>query len=220
MATDVLTETGVALVDPLVKIWQSTIDVLPGLVAAIIVLIVGYIIAVIIGGIVKRACVKLNLDKWALAKTNLQKMTGKFSLSAFFGIIVKWLVFVAFWPQAAALIKLPSLSGMLTRVAAWVPDLIWAIVIAMGGFIGAEYVAKQVTETKTLGASVIATVLKAVIIIVTAMVALRQIGIDIGVAENSFLIILAGIMLAVGLGFGLALKGEATSIIKAVKKRL
>ena len=75
-------------------------------------------------------------------------------------------------------------------------------------------------ETKTAGANIIATILKVVILIVVGITALSQIGIDISFAESSFLIVLAGIMLAIGLGFGLAMKEDAKTAIKAIRKKL
>ena len=50
--------------------------------------------------------------------------------------------------------------------------------------------------------------------------ALDQIGVNVKLAENAFLIILAGIMLALAIAFGLGMKDEAGDIVKKMKKKL
>ena len=49
---------------------------------------------------------------------------------------------------------------------------------------------------------------------------LNQVGIEISLAENTFLIVLAGVMLAVGIAFGLGLKDDARAIVKEIRKRI
>ena len=54
--------------------------------------------------------------------------------------------------------------------------------------------------------------------------ALRQVGVDVRVAESTFLLVVGGIMLALalmfGIGFGLAMKETARGTIKSIKRKL
>ena len=108
----------------------------------------------------------------------------------------------------------------MNSAALWIPSLIAAVIVALVGLIAADYVAAKVTEVKAKSSGIIANTLKLVIVVFTLIIALSQLGVDVSIAENTVLIIIAGIMLALGIGFGLAFKDEAKAIIKDVKKKL
>ena len=60
--------------------------------------------------------------------------------------------------------------------------------------------------------------------IISIMIALEQIGVNISIAENTFLILVGAVALAfalaVGIGFGLAMKDEAKNILKQIKRKI
>ncbi|MBW3019051.1 hypothetical protein KY329_02615 [Candidatus Woesearchaeota archaeon] len=209
--------------NPLLAIWQGIVQSVPGIVAAILILIFGYIIAVLLGRLVSAILVKINADKWLLHKTNLKKLFGDFKLSRFLALITKWYVFVLFLPPAAEVIRLQSLAVFLIDVAKWIPNVILGVIIAFVGILAADYVAHMITETKAKAAGVLGLIAKIVILVFTALIVFNQIGIKIQVAETSFLIVIAGIMLGLalmfGIGFGLAMKEEAKASIKKIKKK-
>lgn len=212
------------ITSPVQSLWQGLLYSIPGILAMIVILIVGYIVAVILGTIVEKLLHKLNADKWLLEKTNMSKLLGKFRLSRFLGLITKWYVFVMFLPAAADTVNLNTWASFLNDLARWIPNIIVGVIIALIGILAADYASARITELKAKGAGAIALAAKTVIIIFAALMALRQIGVDVRIAESSFLIVVSGIMLALalmfGIGFGLAMKEEAKKTIKKVKKKL
>ena len=213
-------QTGQALVNPLINLWNSFVKVIPGLVGALIVLIIGYLVGLLVGFVVTKILHKAKMDKWVVEKTTIEKAVGKFQLSHFLGLIVKWYIFVLFLTPAASLIRLNSLSDFLTQTALWIPNLIAAILVAIIGLLAGDYVYSKIHEVKAKSSGAIAMVVKAIIVIFTLVIALSQLGIDVSIAESSFLIVLSGIMLALAIGFGLALKDELKPIVKSIKKKL
>jgi hypothetical protein len=159
-----------------------------------------------------------------LERTNMTKVIGAFRLSHFLGLITKWYVFILFLPPAASVVYLAPLGTFLLDVARWIPQVILAVVLALIGLMAAEYVNTKILETKARMAGLVAWIAKVVIYVFTALIVFAQIGVRIEFAQASFLIILGGVMLgialAVGIGFGLALKDDAKKIIHDVKKRL
>ena len=220
----ILTELGFSVMEPLRSLWYGLVGTVPGIVAAIILLIIGYIVALIIAYIVDKVLEKIKFDKWVLDKTHASKVFGKFKLSQFLALITKWYVFILFLPPAASLVQLRTLSAFFLAVALWVPNVIVAVIIALIGVGVAFYVERKIVETKAKAASIMALIAKVIIYIFTLLIVLDQIGIQVAVAQSSFLIILGGVMLAIalvlGIGFGLAFKDEARGIIKNVKKKL
>jgi small-conductance mechanosensitive channel len=220
----ILTEIGVNIIDPLLRIWDGIISTVPGVVAAIIILVVGYLIAWVIGYVIDKALTQIKLDKWILEKTHMQKIIGSFRLTHFLAVITRWYVFILFLPPAAGLIQLQPLSTFLLSVALWIPNVILAVIIGIVGLMAAHYTEWKILETKAKTAQIIAYLAKIVIVIFTLLIVLDQIGVKIAIAQTSFLIILSGVMLAIalmiGIGFGSAFKEEAKKIIKDVKKKI
>lgn len=212
------------LTDPLLALWDGLVRSVPGIIAAIAVLIIGYIIAWALGRLVKAVLTRLDADKWLMKKTSIKKLMGDFRLSRFLGLITKWYVFVLFLPPAAEVVQLRSLSAFLYDVAVWIPQLIAGVVIALVGLLAADYVSAKINETKAKAAGLVALIARVVILVFTALIVLRQINVQVQVAESSFLIVLAGIMLgvslALGISFGLGGKEDAKKWIKDLKKKL
>jgi len=223
MAIDILAEIGASVVQPIQNIWDGLVLVIPGVISALLVLIIGYIIGAVLGGIVKKALVKCSFDRWLLQKLRLRSWVGDFKFSDFIGLITKWYVFVLFFPSAAELIRLNALSNLLTGLAFWIPNVIVAIIIAFAGICAAEYVSAAVKQTRAKGAKLIGDLAKILIIIFVVLIVLEQIGVQVGVARNSFLIVLSGVIfglaLAFGIGFGLGLKDEAKKWLIKTKKK-
>jgi hypothetical protein len=217
-------QLGISLVNPLLALWAGFVNVLPGVIAAIIVLIFGYLVAAIIGFIVEKILDKAKLDKWVLEKAKLKKWVGTLKLSDFLALITKWYVFIWFLPPAAGLLKLPALAIFLNKVAAWVPNIILAILIALIGFITAEYVGQKIVATKAKGAIFIADIARIIILVVIALIVLDQIGVKVALVQYGFLIVLGGIMLALalifGISFGLGAKEDAKGLVKKLRKKM
>lgn len=201
------------------SLWDSIVNVTPGIVAAIVILIIGYIVGILLGFIVRKALEKSRIFL-KLPKTKFSKLAGKFDFPAFFGILTKWYVIILFLSPAAGFVKMKGLSDFLVSLSMWIPNLIVAVIIGLVGFIAAEYIVVKIHETKAKSAPALSMVAKIIVLIFTAIIALEQLGLDLSVAETSFLIILSGIMLALAIGFGLALKDEAKDLIKKAKKNL
>lgn len=219
-----LEEIGSSVISPLFSIYQGFINILPGLIGAIIVLLVGYVIAGLVSTILLKVLQRAKLDKWLIEKTHMKKIAGDFKLSKFIALITKWYVFILFLPPAASLVKLDTLATLLNAAALWVPQIILAIIVAFIGFLVAEYVGAMIIETKTRGSRIIADIAKFVILVIFALVVLEQIGIKITLVQNAVLVVLAGVVIAFSLGFGLAFglggRDEAKLMIGEIKKKI
>jgi len=211
---------GATLLNPLIEIWNGFVLSLPGIVAAILILVLGYLIGALLGAIVKSILVKTKVCTLLVKKMDLNKDVKKWNFPSFFGLIVKWYVFIVFLTPAAGQVTFNGLSRFFLAVALWIPNIILAIIIVMVGYILAEYIAQKIRETRAVKKSLMASIAKVIVWIFVILIALRKIGIDITVAENTFLIILAGVMLGVALAFGLGFKDDAKGLLKKLKKRI
>jgi hypothetical protein len=222
--SEFLNAIGWGVVDPLKSIWMGIVGAVPGIIAALVVLIVGYLIALLISSIVEKLLGKIKFDEWVFEKTRMSHAVGRFDLTHVLGLLAKWYIIVLFLGAAAEVVALGTLSSFLTKLSEWIPQVIVGVVIGLFGVLAGMYVEKRVVETKAKGAKIVAAVAKWVIYVFTALIVLDQVGVQVAMAQNSFLIILGGVILMlallVGISFGLAFRDDAKKIISDVKKKL
>jgi len=216
-----ISETGRAMVSPLFVNWADVGQVVVGIIGAVLVLVFGYIVAWIVSHICKKFFDKIQLNKYLIEKTDLEQALGKLDVAHFGETIIKWYVFILFIPSAAGrVLRVDTLASFLQNVAGWIPNLIAATVLAFVGYVAAEYVAKKIVDTKGKNVEIIANIVKVIVLIFVFIIVLKQISIDVTIAENAFLIVLAGIMGAFALSFGLAFKDDAKKVINQIKKKV
>ncbi len=222
MALEFLKDTGISLTDPVVSLWQGLVNLLPGLIIAILILIIGYVIAYVIGHGVRLLLVKAGLEKH-IEKAKMTRAVGNIKISAVLGEITKWYIFLIFLSSAADVVELGTLSSILRQFVLWVPNIIAGALILIFGLFVAHYVSLKIRQhAEMAGAKTISSVVYFVIVVIIMLIALEQIGINVSILTNAFLIIVAslglGFALAVGLSFGLGTKQEAGKVLSKIKR--
>jgi len=217
-----LGETTTSIINPLSAVWYSLVGQLPGIVAAVIVLIVGGFVAVILGHALRVVLEKLKVDDY-VSKARLSKTIGHTHVPAVAGEVFKWYIIILFLQQAIALVNLGAISAVLGQFVGWLPSVIVATIIIIFGIAVANYIYYKMWEhSKQKGVKASAGIIKVVVIIMVLIMALKQIGVDVGILEHTFLLIIGalaiGIALALGIGLGLGLRKESENIIKEVRK--
>jgi len=217
-----LEATALGMISPLISLWESFVEIFPSLVAALIVLIIGYFIALLLGHIVRVLLVKAGADR-ALKKVTPSTL-GKIKTSDIFSVLTKWFVFIIFIQAAADIVNLGGLSVLLNEFVAWLPHLIFGIIAVFVGLFVAHYVGEVVQKHATMKWSkLLAGIIKVTIVFIGAVIGLEQIGIEVSILEGAFLILLGafafGAALAIGLSFGLGLKGKAPQMWDNLKKK-
>ncbi len=220
---DIFVTTGGALIDPLVVLWNSIVLVVPGVLKALLILIVGYIVGWAFGLLTHKFIDSLKVDK-QLKKAGYAHSIGFLSVASLLGGIVKWYIVSLFLAEAADELTISTLARLLQDLAMWVPSLLAAIIIMLGGLVLADFAADRLLHAKRRGVKLVSSLVRWFIIVFVGLIALENIGIRVDLATNAVLLLVAGIAaglaIAIGLGFGHALKPEAASIVKKAKKRL
>ncbi|HLP80255.1 MAG TPA: hypothetical protein VK158_06455 [Acidobacteriota bacterium] len=224
MAWETVTDAGQAIADPVVTFVNSVVEILPGFVGALLLGVLGYIVATFIGLLIKKGLVKAGLDSW-LESTGKHSVLGDMSLSYMLGGMVKWYLFALFLIPAVGLVKLEMFSMLLAQIALWIPKLLTAILVIIIGLIAADItVAKLNHANKITWVRVLTPFIKFFVIVFFLDVALKQVGIRFDLAESTYLIILGGTVLmlafAIGIPLGFALRKEAEDFVKHLKKKM
>ncbi|MCP3682307.1 MAG: hypothetical protein GY861_06415 [bacterium] len=218
-----LEEVGQALMGPLSDMGNTVANKFLAIIAAIVVLIIGYIVASAFGFLVKKILEKSKVDDH-LKKAGLAHSIGFLSISTLLGGLVKWGLFIAFLGEAAKIVNLDVITNLLTQLARWFPSLVVAIAVFLVGLVLADFAADRVLHAKRKGMRLLSGLVRWVIIVFVSLIALDQIGVDVYIASTTAFIIIGsiafGVALAFGLGFGFAFRDEAKGIIKKVKKNI
>jgi len=198
-----------------------------GIVVAMIVLVVGFILAVELSKATKKVVEKLRVDKTfdALGVKSFFKKGGiKLSIADLTGWIVKWFIILFALMVAVDSLGLPRVSSFLTKILDYLPNLIGALAILTVGLIVAQLVYEAIDgAAKASGIriySIAAIIAKWSLIIITFMVILEQIGI-----QTTILQIFAGslglmLALAGGLAFGLGGQYHAKELLEEIKNKV
>ncbi|MAG17911.1 MAG: hypothetical protein CL944_00350 [Candidatus Diapherotrites archaeon] len=216
MALDIETASQ-QLVNPINSFWNSLVTYLPGIVGALLVIGIGYLVGLIVGDVLTKILQKLNADDW-LKKIKRADALGGVTISSLAGKLVKWWIFIGFLASAANLIELEAVAAILTDVAIWAPHLIIGVIIMAAGLLIADYAAAEIAKAKKFKA--VSAAVRIFILIYFAIYALKEVGLRVELAESTLLIIIAGIVFALSLGFGLGLKTHAEQIIGDMRKEI
>lgn len=220
----ILADYGNTIVSPILTLWNSFAAIFPRIVLAVIILFIGYVIALILGHVVKVVLEKLGLDA-KVRKSRLTKSMGHNHLPGIFGEITKWYVFIIFFQVAVDKLNLGTLSSLLNVFVLWMPNLIASVLIVLFGVALGHYVEAKMTEhSKMKGMTMMSKGVKALIILIMTIVAARQISIRADLLDNIVMIVVGGlalgVALAIGLGVGLGMKGNVEKGLKNIKKYL
>ena len=221
MPVNYLESTGQALLNPLTQLWNRLVEVIPGVLAAGVVIVVGYIIAAAFGLIFHRFLEAAKVDAH-LKKAGLSHSIGFLNIANLGGALLKWYIFALFLVQAAGFLRLGILSEQLSNLAGWLPNLFAAVIIMLAGLILSDMVADRMLHAKRKGVRVFSSIVRWFAIIFVALIAVEKIGIDVSFATNTVLLLIAGaalgIAIAFGIGFGFAMKDEAKGMLKHLKR--
>jgi len=208
MAFEAVGATGNLILDPLYTLWTSFVNILPGLIAAILILILGYCVGYLIGHGIKVALEKIGLNR-KIQKAHLSKSVGHTNVPGLVGELIKWFIFIIFLQVAAEVLNLGALSGILNTFVMWLPKLLVAIIILFAGLAIAHYIEIKMKEHSAMkGTRSMAAILTIVILFLVIIIGLQQIGIDVALFEA----------LALGIGLGLGLRKSAEGLVKDLKK--
>jgi hypothetical protein len=200
----------------------SIINSLPSLFVAILFIVIGYGIGILAKAIVVKGLQQTKIDQW-MEEQNLVGAIGNKEVSGIAGSIVKWYLFFIFLKQAVEIVQLATLNDFLGFWINYMLLILGAIVLVLAGLIIGRYVRNAVESTSHSMKRITGLVLELVIVYVAVVMAIRTIGLPTNVLEIAFLIGVAGFVgslgIAIGIAFGLALKEEARTIIKELKKK-
>jgi len=206
--------------------WGQVATFFPKLLAVIVILFFGWLLAKAARMGVKRVLEFFRFDKFA-DKSGLEAFLkhGEFdlTLSGVISQVVYWLVILLFVITGANTLGLTEVADMLHQLANYLPKIIVAIVVMIFGTLLARFVNRilfaWLHSIKFEGALAISTSAEYLVQIFALFVALEQLGIGTKMLTALFVIMFGAVFLALAIAFGLGGKEWATKIINDRQKK-
>lgn len=166
----------------------------------------------------------------ALRAVNFNVMTERAGIDAFlgqggvrsgavgiFGALAYWLVVLASLAIAFNGLGLTYVTDVLGQVVLFVPRLVVALLIMAFGAYFARFVATAVSAycsgAGMHDAALLGRLARIAVLAFVALIALDQVGIGGAIVRQSFLVVLAGVVFAVALAFGLGARDRAARLL-------
>ena len=212
-------------INSLNQFWLDLVHFLPKLLAVIVILFFGWLLAKLARAAVKRTLELMQFDKFA-QKSGLEAFINhgnlSLSLSGIISHVVYWLVILMFIITGSNMLGLNEVSLLMQQLASYLPHIIVAILVLIFGTLLARFVNRLVFAwlygIKFERALEISTSVEYGIQILAIFVALEQLGIGTQLINSLFIIVFGALFLALAIAFGLGGKDWAAKIIEDFKK--
>jgi hypothetical protein len=208
-------------------LWVGFIDFIPNLIGALLVFVIGWVIAVAVGKLVAEVLKKIRFNQifekgaW---KTALEKAEIKVDAAAFIGAIIKWVLLIAFLIAALQILGLSQLKDFFVDVLNYLPNVVVASFILVIAIIIADILEKVVRATvegvKVGYGQLVGAIIKWSIWIFAILAILLQLGIAQDLVKTIIQGVVALIVIAGGIAFGLGGKDVAADILQNLKDKL
>jgi flagellar biosynthesis protein FliQ len=196
-------------------------DFVPRLILALVVIVVGWLLA----KVARFAIVK------GLRAVNFHIVTQRAGLDGFLrdggiaadtteiiGLVIYWLVILGALVVGFNSLGLTYVTDLLGRVILFVPKVLVALLVLAFGAYFARFIANAITaycrNVHIQDAELLGRLAQYAIVTFVVLIALDQVNIGGDIVRQSFLIILAGVVFALALAFGLGGKEWAAELLE------
>lgn len=222
----VLRTWGDVIVESLMQSWAAVGNFIPLFIGAVVVFLIGWIVAVALGSLIEQVVKALRIDA-ILQKLELEKALERggvrLNSGVFLGALVRWFVIIVFLLAAANILGLSQVSEFLTQVLYYIPNVVVAALILLIALKVAEVVERSTrasAEAAGMRGAIVGVMARWAIWIFAVVAALLQLGVATILIQTLVTGLVAMLAIAFGLAFGLGGKDAASSFIDRVKREI
>ncbi len=192
---------------------------IPNIIGAVLLLIVGWIIAGVVGNLFAKLCKAVHVDTVSsrVGAAGFLEQTGtKLKASDIMGEVVKWVMRLVFIEMAAEQLGMPQVSQIINQILGLIPNIIVAIIIlGVGAFLGkllGGIVHGGASEAKIGNANLLSRLTYGAVIAFAVIAALNELNVAPIVVNTLYIGLVAAVSLALGLAFGLGGRETAAKL--------
>lgn len=205
--------------DDIQAIIRNLIALAPAIVGAILLMLLGWIVARILRSLVMRSGRTLSKVAQSAGLATVARDGVRGSTMRIVGSVVYWLIILFFLTAATRTLGLTVFSDWLDRLAGYLPNILSGCVIIFAGAVFAN-IAKDATEAalSSIGAGqreLAGRVAQGLTLTILLIVGLDQIGIDITVIITVLAVAVAAFLGGLSLAFSLGARAFVSNVIGA-----
>ena len=209
------------LVGALDGFFAALILFLPALLAAVVIVGFGVVVAWLLRFVTRRVLVLARFDRYVdslgggqiLGRADVRVLPSALAANAVF-----WLVLVSFIMAALAALHVAFVDQVIAGFFLYLPNLFAALLILFGGSLLASFLSRaallSAVNAELPSPRAIALMVKFVIAILTFAMALEQLKIARSIVLAAFIISFGSVMLALALAFGLGGRGVVARLLE------
>lgn len=206
---------------------QTIIEYLPAIIAGIIILIVGVLVASALARLVEKVFSMMGLDG-AMSRIGvtpfLQKIDERLTVSSILAGIVKWSIIIATILAVSEILGLEQLTEFMGAVLSYIPNVLAATAILLLGIAGGRFIEKAIAGSigsfRAKSGEFVGTIAKWAVVVFSFMMALTQLGIAPQLINTLVAGFIGMIAIAGGLAFGLGGRDLAKDVLSGLKNDL
>lgn len=214
------------LVNAMTTVWTPVAGFIPRFFAALVVVLLGFVVAKLLDTLLSKLLAKLGLDR-LMAGTGVNKMLARVGIqvpiSTLIGKIVYWFILLIFLVSAAESLGLERVSNTLDVLALYLPKVLGAAVVLLVGVLLAQLVSGLVRgAAEGVGldyAAGLGRLAQGLVIIISISVAIGQLEVKTELLNYVIAIVLISVGLAVALALGLGSRGLVSQILAGIYVR-
>lgn len=199
---------------------QALIGFLPTLIGALVILLVGYIIAKVLQKVIQTVLQKAGVDR-KMRDTQvgdwLDRLGPKGTPSMLTGRVVFWLVFLFALVTAIGALGITAVSTFMNQVLAYIPNVIAAIAIfVIAGLVagGVSSLARR-TMGDTVTGRIVSTAGPTLVLGIGVFMILTQLGIAPEIVQITYTALMGALALGLALAFGLGGRDLAAEMLRS-----
>jgi len=201
--------------DLISSVWNSFLVLLPNLIGAVLILILGLVAGKILGGIVKRIVIHSGLDSWVSKERHIP-----IDLAKVFGTLANWIVYLLAIQEASSVLNIVTIQLFVQESLGFIFGVIRASAIVVVGYSIAMYLKDVILNTKNIYADLLGKIMFVLILYLSIALALPSIGINATVISNLLLVIVASFGLGAAIAIGLGMKDTVAQMGKKYATKL
>lgn len=210
----------------LLNVWMGVINFIPSLIGALIVLIIGLIVASGVRSLIEKVVNLLKIDnllKKIGVDVYIERAGLRLNSEKFVGGLIYWFLIIVFILAVTDILELKGLSQFLNDVVSYIPNIIAAVLIMLATVVVANFarslVKASVMSAKLHASNFLSALAWWAISIFGLLAVLMQLGVAPMLLNTVITGLIAMVAIAGGIAFGMGGKDYATHLINKLRER-
>ncbi|MHB9102610.1 MAG: mechanosensitive ion channel family protein [Sulfuricella sp.] len=197
------------ILEPLQEVFLKFKVFLPNLLAMLVIMVLGIVLARLIKVILVKSLIAINFDSWSdrMGFTTLMRKGDLWAKpSATLGAIIFWLLIIVTLMIGLSALNIPAIDNLVEQFFSYVPRVFSAAMILIVGYVLAGFISQGVLIAAANSgyhyAKLLAEAIRTLLMVLILAMAMEQLQIAPSIVLAAFTIIFGGIVTALAISFG------------------